>query len=162
MKGLTILLIALGLSLTGCAGDDLVRTSEAPDQKTEVLPADPEALLKAAETAYGERDWQTAEAAYRELARQVPKEVEPWFRLGNIYARTERPEAAVDAYKEALVRDPGLAKAWHNMATVHLRQAANAFLQLRSHAPPESTEDLQAAAMYRAIIDLMGEGGEPQ
>ena len=161
MIGRPLALSLLVLTLSAC-GDGRVRPSEAPDRAGEVLPAEPEALLEAAETAYSDRNWQTAEAAYRELARQVPREIEPWFRLGNIYARTDRPEAAVDAYKEALVRDPGLAKAWHNMATVHLRQAANAFLQLRSHVKPESPEDLQAAAMYRAIIDLMGEGTDQQ
>jgi len=155
LKGLTAL--AFAAALAGC--DTLVRPDEA-DNGTGNLADDPEILVDIAEAAYDKRDWRTAEAAYTELTEKVPKEMEPWFRLGNIYARTNRPEAAVAAYKEALVRDAGLAKAWHNMAIVHLRQAANAFLQLRSHVEPESAEDIQADAMYQAIMDLMQAGPE--
>jgi len=47
-----------------------------------------------------------------------------WFRLGNIYVRTNRPVAAINLYREAVLRDPKYGKAWYNLSIVQLKQTA--------------------------------------
>jgi tetratricopeptide (TPR) repeat protein len=81
--------------------------------------------------AYTAQDWAESEKYYVELSRAVPSNVEPWFKLGNIYARTDRPELAIRAYRECVIRNPRHAKAWHNMGIIQLRQARGSFTQLQ-------------------------------
>ena len=114
--------------------------------------------LAMAETAYEAKDWQAAEQHYVTVTKRIPDEAHPWFRLGNIYARTERPDFAVRAYKEALIRDPQLSKAWYNMGLVQLRQSANSFLQMRTHTPDNSAQRARADAMYEALIGFIQKG----
>ncbi len=86
--------------------------------------------------AYAEKNWPESEQHYATLTRKSPGEAEPWFKLGNIYARTFRPELAVKFYREALVRDPANVKAWHNLGIIELRQAANTFATLQDLLEP--------------------------
>jgi cytochrome c-type biogenesis protein CcmH/NrfG len=63
-----------------------------------------------------------------------PSEAYNWFKLGNVYARTNRPDAAKKAYREALVRKPENAKAWHNLGVIQLREAALSFIRAKHNA----------------------------
>lgn len=120
--------------------------------------ADARSRLELAARAYRDHDWAAAEPHYRALAAQMPQDADLWFKLGNIYARTERPELAVAAYREALVRRPELTKAWFNMGVVQLRQAAASFKQMEIHVAPEDPARLQAEAAYGAILAILEAG----
>ncbi|MEX2517501.1 MAG: tetratricopeptide repeat protein [Gammaproteobacteria bacterium] len=139
---------ALGLSLlilTGCetTGQPRPATGNAME------------INQQAEQAYAAGDMATAQKLYQELTRQVPREANPWFRLGNIYARQEQPDFAINAYREALVRDPKNAKAWHNMGVVQLRQATYSFLNLQNNV--DNTDPLHGRAelMVEAVTQLL-------
>lgn len=124
-------------------------------------PAEPDAAQIAAardagERAYAAHEWATAEPHYRTLVAAIPQDAELWFRLGNIYARVDKPDAAVAAYREALVRDGDLAKAWFNMGVVQLRQAANSFLKLGAHVDPDDPVTQQGTEAYEAIMAILG------
>ncbi len=121
------------------------------------------AAREAGERAYAAREWAAAEPHYRTLVAAIPQDAELWFRLGNIYARVDKPDAAVAAYREALVRDGDLAKAWFNMGVVQLRQAANSFLKLGAHVDPDDPVTQQGAEAYDAIMAILGrhEGAAP-
>ncbi len=97
-----------------------------------VLPQDPGSLYdqrRAAQVAYaGEQD-ERAEKLLLGLSRAAPNDPETWFYLGNLYARTNRPEQATQAYQKALMLNSGDAKAWHNIGVVRLREAWAAFIQ---------------------------------
>ena len=80
---------------------------------------------KRAYEAYQQEDWALAEREYRYLVQQVPGQSDPWFKLGNIYARTGQLDFAIGTYREALKRDPKNSKIWHNLGVVQLRQATN-------------------------------------
>lgn len=81
-------------------------------------------LQESAEKAYLEDDMQTSERAYLTLVEELPEIAEHWFRLANIYVRTNRPVAAISLYREAVLRDPKYAKAWFNLSIVQLKQSA--------------------------------------
>ena len=105
--------------------------------------------------SYAQGDLATAEQQFLVLTRRVPGEGEFWFRLGNIYARTHRPEAAIEAYKEALLRQYDKPKSWHNMGIVYLRQAGNAFTQLLEELEPSDPFYPRIYSLNEAIINLL-------
>jgi tetratricopeptide (TPR) repeat protein len=81
-------------------------------------------LQKQAETAYLNDDLVSSERDYEILIKELPEIALHWFRLGNIYVRTNRPHAAIGLYREAVLRDPSYSKAWFNMSIVQLKQTA--------------------------------------
>ena len=83
-----------------------------------------------ADAAYNAQQWLDSEHLYTELVTREPARVEAWFKLGNVYARTERPDFAVRAYREVLSREPHHVRALHNLGMVQLREAATSFAAL--------------------------------
>lgn len=79
--------------------------------------------------AYGEGENSKAEAQFVALLRDVPNDSQTWFYLGNVYARTDRPEQAVDAYLKSLMLDRSAPKTYYNLGVIRLRQAQAAFIQ---------------------------------
>lgn len=147
-------LLVLG-ALAGC--------QRAPPRAPANAPAkadsfDLETTQERAQAAYGAGDWAAAEPHYVALARAMPQDAELWFRLGNVYARTDKPDLAIAAYRETLVRKPDLGKAWFNMGVVQLRQAANSFNQIGAHVPPGDPSRAQAADAYAAILAILASG----
>lgn len=141
-----VLLLTALLVLNGCQ-------SQAVRPDTSNTPTDGNVvdLQQEARRAYSEGNWAAAEKAYAALTRELPRESESWFQLGNIYARQHRPQAAIVAYQEALAREPKYAKAWHNLGIVQLRQAANSFMYLESVT--ESGDPLHERA--RLLLETM-------
>jgi cytochrome c-type biogenesis protein CcmH/NrfG len=87
-------------------------------------------LRQLAADAYEASDWPRAEQRYGEVTRRDPADVEAWFRLGNIHARTGREASAVTAYREVVKRDPKHARAWHNLGIVQVRMAMATFAEM--------------------------------
>ena len=110
---------------------------------------------KKADEAYRNEDWKAAEKEYLYLAQNFPNEVEPWFRLGNIYARTGKLDAAVSAYREALVKDTKNGKVWHNLGIVQLRQATNTFQEMLAYTDPNDPLNQRAKKIIDTMSDLM-------
>ncbi len=79
--------------------------------------------------AYETGDDAKAEALFQGLVRAVPNDPENWLRLGNLYARSNRPEDAAQAYEKSLMLNPGDARVWYNLGVVRQRQAYASFLQ---------------------------------
>ena len=132
------------LILTGCELQNL-----QPNADLSSLTA----VQQRANEAYQNEDWKTAEKEYHYLAKNLPSEIEPWFRLGNIYARTGKLDAAVSAYREALVRDTKNSKIWHNLGIVQLRQATNTFVEMLAYTDPNDPLNQRA----RHVVNTMGE-----
>lgn len=147
MRSVPLLAVALSL-LAGCA-----HQPEKPEYY---------AIKEQADAAYKEGDYQKALEKYRIVVDEVPAEAGPWFRLGNVHTKLGRPDAAIAAYQEALVREPGLGKAWNNMGVVHLRQAVNAYMQLCQHAEPGDRLCQRAQRLVDGINALLtGAAGRP-
>lgn len=140
--------LLLALLAAGCASTGRSEAVPGPEQVATARAA--------GERAYAAGDWADAEPHYRTLVQAVPQDAALWFRLGNVYARLDRPDAAVAAYREALVRDGDLAKAWFNMGVVQLRQAANSFLKLGAHVHPSDPVARQGSEAYEAIMAILG------
>jgi len=96
-------------------------------------------------------------AIYDRLIASVPEDAELWFRKGNIHARINQPNEAVKAYQEAVLRDQKYYKAWRNMTTIQLRQAANSMTQLIAVLPPSHPLYPDSFALTKDIIKLISD-----
>jgi len=139
------LAILLPLLLAACAAQTV---REAPETL---------ALYEKSMRAYAQGDLQTAERGFEAIVQSVPHDATAWFRLANIYARTDRPRQAVAAYQEALVRNPKLPKAWYNLGIVQLRQAAHSFLSLTQGLPASDPLHQRGLELAQEVIRLLGE-----
>lgn len=78
--------------------------------------------LKAqAEAHYAKRDCAKAIPLYEKLNREMPNFNESLLRIGNCHVFLNDLDTAVVAYRQALSRDPGYLKAWHNLTRVQAR-----------------------------------------
>ena len=140
--------MALCAGLAGCGTHSPVK----PDEPERI---DLTALQQQAEEAYQNKEWPLSEERYTLLTKKMPLEPGPWFRLGNIYARTDRPGLAIGAYREAVIRDPKHLRAWHNMGVVQLQEAQRTFAEILQAA--EQTDPLyqRSHEMIDAIEGLI-------
>ena len=136
------LIVLMALFLTACASN-------------EVKPVQIPELQREAARAYQLKNWKEAEERYAELVNLLPGEAMLWFRLGNVYAHTHKPDEAIAAYKEALVRDPKLSKAWHNMSVMSLRQTTHLFIEMVKYLEPDDPLYKKAVSTAEALIVVM-------
>ena len=145
------LLPMLSILLTILTGCQLQQAS-----KPDTPPArDMNKVLDEARASYQARDWKTSEQDYLLVVEKAPSNIEAWFRLGNIYTRTNRPRLAARAYEEALVRDPENSKAWHNLGVIYLRQARNAFRQQQVHTREDDPMSRKDKKILQRLNELL-------
>jgi len=142
-----ITLAVLFLFLMGCA-------NQPPVQKDSVQ-IDLVQIEKQAATDYEQGNWLQSEKNYSMLAEQYPHKSLNWLRLGNIYAMTNRPDAAVIAYREAVKHDPELSHGWYNLGVLQLRQAAHSFNQMQIHVSPDDPVSEQSQRILDGIMQLI-------
>jgi len=147
------LLPALILLSLGMAGCDTQQTRPDQARTPDLLE-----IRDLAEAAYDNKDWAVSEKHYTLLAQRVPAEVDPWFRLGNIYAHTNRPDAAVTAYRETLIRNPEHTRAWNNLGVLYLRQAAHSFNEMHIYLNESDPSYRQGQVTYNSIMAILGGG----
>lgn len=147
--------LILMLFLAGCAGNGL-RPGAAGTEGMDLIQ-----VRQAAEASYAARDYAESEKHYTLLVQKVPIEAENWFRLGNIYARTNRPDAAIAAYRETLVRAPENRKAWFNMAILQINSAASSLTELQKIAEPEDPLAKRSGEIVKQLQAVIRGGATP-
>lgn len=133
-----LLLLALG----GCGSIQLpAALSAAPEREIDLMSLNRDAQLAAesGETA-------KAEALYKSLVRRMPNDADTWLRLGNLYARNNKPDEAVSAYHRALIINGADAKAWYNLSVIRMRQAWAAMLQVQAQESLPASDPLRQQA----------------
>lgn len=111
-------------------------------------------LHQSAALAYEAGEDARAEALYQGLARSVPNDPETWLRLGNLYARSTRPDLAADAYQRGLLLAPGDSRLWYNLGVIRQRQAHAAFIQTHR----TTSEDDPLYRKSEALIERVAPG----
>ncbi|MAS82709.1 MAG: hypothetical protein CMF45_08470 [Legionellales bacterium] len=114
-------------------------------------------ILKQADIAYENKDYVTSEKNYEILIKEFPTEAEYWFRLGNIYVLTKRPNEAVNVYREALIRNPKFSKAWYNLSIVQLKQTAFSLNEMLAYTNNEDPLHIKAEIMLKNITSIISE-----
>ncbi|HEX8987256.1 MAG TPA: tetratricopeptide repeat protein [Rhodocyclaceae bacterium] len=123
----TIVAAALAALLSGCGTSLVSGALRTIDSEPDLA-----SLNREAELAYESGEAAKAEVLYRSLARRMPNDAETWLRLGNLYARNNRPDEASAAYQRALILNNTDPRAWNNLAVVRLRQAMAALVQAQA------------------------------
>jgi len=140
-------LAGLFIILVGCA-------TQSPRQETS-FQVDLFEIEKLAAADYENGNWLESEKYYTLLVERDPENSLHWLRLGNIYAMTNRSDAAVIAYREAVRLDPELSNAWYNLGVLQLRQAAHSFNEMQIHIGPEDPLTEQGQRILEGIMELI-------
>ncbi len=101
-------------------------------------------LRNRADKAYFDDDLVSSGEDYEILVKEMPEEALHWYRLANIYVRTKRPQAAINLYREAVIRNPKYTKAWYNLSVVQLKQTAYSLNEMLLYA--DETDPLYGKA----------------
>jgi predicted Zn-dependent protease len=115
-------------------------------------------MQQQAQLAYVGGDDARAENLLLGLARAVPNDAETWLTLGNLYARSNRPDQAAEAYQKVLMLHRGDPRAWHNMGIVRLRQAWAAFILAYDLFPADSDAHAKVDELIKAMEKMPLEG----
>jgi tetratricopeptide (TPR) repeat protein len=133
------------IALAGCA-----QVPELP-QRSDLFQ-----LTNEAQLAYERGEDARAEQLYMALSRQTPNDHEIWLRLGNLYARSHKPDAAADAYQRALAINGSDARAWYNLGVVRLRQGWMSLIQAYNYSPDRDPVNTQSQSMIEFLSKMPG------
>jgi len=136
------------LLLNACAAGQIARESSVQDISE---------IEKLAVGYDQNANWSESEQYYSELTGREPADALHWFRLGNIYARTNRPGAAIRAYQEALQQDSAFSRAWYNLGIIQLQLAAHSFNEMQFHVDPADPFYHRSQKLLGEILNLLGE-----
>lgn len=115
-------------------------------------------LSQSAALAYESGEDARAEALYQGLARAAPNDPEIWLRLGNLYARSKRPDLAADSYQRGLLLAPRDPRLWYNLGVIRQRQAHAAFIQ--THQLTDETDPLHGKS--QALVQRLAPPEAPE
>jgi tetratricopeptide (TPR) repeat protein len=115
-------------------------------------------LRREAQLAYGASEDDRAEKLLVSLSRAAPNDPETWFYLGNLYARTNRPDKATEAYQRALMINSNDPRAWHNLGVVKLREAWAAFIQAFNSSAPDNPLHAKVESLISVMEKIPLEG----
>ena len=131
--------LACSFSITGCVASqaevamdiekppELVQALEqvksSPEQVERLQGFDAFEVSSLADEAYAREDWALAEKYYRRLVNQVPQDAYGYFRLGNVLMQYGRVDGAINAYNQALKREPNHIRALKNRSLAYLLSA---------------------------------------
>ena len=150
----TLLIILLTLNLSGCSKSGVKPEETAPPATTETDLNLREIKLRA-DTAYENGDMEASAEDYEILIKEMPLEASHWFRLANIYVRTNRPQLAIQLYREAVIRDPEFSKAWYNLSIIQLRQTAYSLTEMLAYTKEDDPLHKKAKSMLEGIESII-------
>lgn len=105
-----------------------------------------------AERSYDQGLLSDAEQQYRQITLSHPDYYEAWFKLGNIYTRTDQLPAAVLAYEECTRREPEELRCWNNLAIARLKQSIQVLEQGKSQLVAGSPGYEMLDALYTRLV----------
>lgn len=112
--------------ISGCAtysGGQVSKVLHAANQSDDENTLENQLLN--ANVAYEEGRLVEAERLFLAVVFKHPTLSDSWFKLGNIYFRTGRYAAAINAYEEVLNNDLEYDKAWYNLALTRRAQSVD-------------------------------------
>ncbi|NNG43692.1 tetratricopeptide repeat protein [Pseudoalteromonas sp. NEC-BIFX-2020_002] len=135
----------LVLLFSGCSSSHLQQT----EPKVNLVE-----IENRAEAAYLAGHLDMAEGLYRQLIKLKDSYPPAWFRLGNIYTRTNRLDAAISAYQRCIQLDVEHDKAWYNLAIARMRQATEVLIEAQKHLDENSAGKAQMDELFIQLMRL--------
>jgi tetratricopeptide (TPR) repeat protein len=149
VRQLLLITALVCMGLTGCASKPVEKQAEGNQQIMQ--------LQANAERAYKMAMLDQAESLYFEVLASVPNYAPAWFRLGNIYTRTGRHDAAIAAYSKSLEFQPGNQKAFYNISLVRIKQSTETLTAATKQGDVNSPIGKQIQALLDALNQLQTE-----
>ncbi|MFW6387320.1 MAG: tetratricopeptide repeat protein [Thermodesulfobacteriota bacterium] len=118
-------------------------------------PSNLEERQRKAYRLYQDKEYAAAAQEFRGLVEHIPRDAELWFRLGNSYTRSQQPQRAIQAYENALLRDPRLARAWYNKGIVHLQQGLKTFVDMHEYADSSDSATKRGLHMRDRLLEIL-------
>ena len=142
MRALTCLTLTLALCLllSGCTG---------LHSKNQLLE-----LQQQADSAYAKGDYQQSSKLYQQLSKSMPTDAGVRYQLGNSQARAGDNAAAINSYRESLLRDPYNARSWHNLLQVQLREATLSAAEMQRYIKPQAPYAEQALQRAEQLLHV--------
>lgn len=150
-----ILSITFMFSLIGCNAITVKPDTENNEPNIQTEELDVLTLRQKADDAYTNNDLKTSAELYEKLIKQVPEEPLHWFRLANVYVRTNRQREAIDLYRETLIRDPKFSKAWYNLSIIQLKQTAYNLNEMLIYTDKDDPLHAKAKKLLDGIQDII-------
>ncbi|WP_417763376.1 tetratricopeptide repeat protein [Shewanella sp.] len=147
--GQLIAIILLLLTITGCAASNPHQAHVEQEIHPNIM-----ALQTQAEVAYKKAMLGQAESLYMQVLAMAPDYADGWFRLGNIYTRTGRQEAAINAYMRCIQQAPQHQKAWYNMSLVRIKQATEVLETAQRQGNSNTAVGQQINALEQVLVKL--------
>ena len=141
---ITLLLLPLYLTLAGCAA-----TPEKVGATDELT-----LMHREAQAAFDQGDDARAELLYKKLTTRAKQDAETWLRLGNIYARTNNHQQAVEAYRQSLSINDTDPRTWNNLGIVMLRQSWHALVRAKQISMPNDAAFMNSADIIEELERL--------
>ena len=88
---------------------------------TQLEPDYAEGWLRAAQVAFAQQDWNYALEALNRVLQLEPRRFDAYYLLGSTLERAERPQAALEAYEQALDIYPAYELAGRSAARIRAR-----------------------------------------
>jgi cytochrome c-type biogenesis protein CcmH/NrfG len=145
---------AIAVLLSGCSM--VPHTNTSAQKLNHVLTTQQQAS-----EAYQADDMEHASALYLKLTRLIPQEADYWYMLGNTYVRLQQPDQAVQAYQQAIARNPNHSRAWHNLGIVRMRQAMAAFVSSAGTAKAGDPMNEVSTQLADQLARISSGGGKP-
>lgn len=120
-------------------------------------PEEINANYAAANQAYADKNYKLALFEYIKLSKNVRADAIIWFRIGNSYNRLENYNEAIAAYEKALLLDPRLSKAWHNMGIIQLKQSVNTWRQMLVYISKDDPLYKKALDISNKLLEVVDE-----
>jgi len=152
VRQLSFIIAFLFLGLSGCT----TTKTDVPEGNQQIMQ-----IQANAERAYKMAMLDKAESLYFEVLASVPNYAPAWFRLGNIYTRTGRHDAAIAAYSKSLEFEPDNQKAFYNISLVRVKQSTEALSAATKHGDINSPIGKQIQALLDALNQLQREPRKP-
>lgn len=121
----------------------------------------PYEMQRSALRAYDSGDDAKAEAIYLGLIRISPNDPENLLRLGNLYARSNRPDRAAETYTQAVLLNPNDSRLWYNLGVIRQRQGLAAMIQAQLLVTPDDPLHSKLEAALTCLAPAASEITKP-
>jgi tetratricopeptide (TPR) repeat protein len=111
---------------TAMAAENVEIAARMFDHVTRLEPDYAEGWLRAAQIAFAQQDWAYALEALNRTLEIEPRRFDAYYLLGSTLEAADRPEAALDAYQEALAIYPAYELAGRGAARIRARLTGRA------------------------------------
>jgi len=115
------------------------------------------ASYSTANKAYVDKKFKLALFEYLKLSESVRADAIIWFRIGNSYNHLENYDEAIKAYEKAVLLDPRLSKAWHNMGVIQLKQSVNTWRQMLIYMSKDDALYDRALSLTTKLLGVVDE-----